>query len=352
MPPGSGPQTHRPNSVDMRGLPHQERVRPKKLVQNLRIGTLNVGTMTGRYRDMVNLMIERRVDVLCVQETRWTRNKAKELGEGFKLIYGGADDDKRNGIGIILSRDLKDLVTEVNRRNDRIMWVWLVLEIFSVNIFNVYAPQTGCTEEEKAQFWTALQEEMEKVDESERCMVGGDMNGHIGSGYDAFSRIHGGNVSHDGNGDGNEDVEKITDFALSLNMVIGNTLFRRRNEHLITYLSGERASQIDFLLYRSRNIKEIKNCKAIPGDHVTLQHRLVAIDLAIPVTRRQKRKVTTEKRIKWFKLKDHDLKQQFKDRVLRDIDLEIEDVNEWWNRVSANIIGTRKEVLGETSGKI
>ncbi|XP_063609960.1 craniofacial development protein 2-like [Penaeus indicus] len=297
MPPGSGPQTHRPNSVDMRGLPHQERVQPKKLVQNLRIGTLNVGTMTGKSRDMVNLMMERKLDVLCVQEMRWTGNKAKELGEGFKLIYGGADNDKRNGIGIILSRDLKDLVSEVNRRNDRIMWVRLVLENYSVNIFSVYAPQTGCTEEEEAQFWTALQEEMEKVDESERCMVGGDMNGPIG-----ISRIHGGNVY----GDGNEDGEKIIEFALSLDMVIGN-------EHLITYRSVERASQIDFLLYRSRNMKEIKNCKVIPGDHVTLQHRLVAIDLVIAVTRRQKRKVTMEKRIKWFKLKDHDLKQQFKD---------------------------------------
>ncbi|XP_063590444.1 craniofacial development protein 2-like [Penaeus indicus] len=198
--------------------------------------------MTGRGRDIVNLMMERKVDVLGVQETRWTGNKAKELGEGFKLIYGGADNDKRNGIGIILSRDLKDLVTEVNRRNDRIMWVRLVLENYSVNIFSVYAPQTGCTEEEEAQFWTALQEEMEKVVESERCMVGGDMNGHIGSGYDAISRIHGGNVY----GDGNEDGEKISDFALSLDTVIGNT--RKRNEHLITYRSGERASQIDFLL--------------------------------------------------------------------------------------------------------
>ncbi|XP_063598631.1 uncharacterized protein LOC134775103 [Penaeus indicus] len=205
---------------------------------------------------MVNLVMERKVDVLCVQETRWAGNKAKELDAGFKSIYGGADNDKRNGIGIILSRDLKDLVTDVNKRNDWIMWVRLALENFQ------------------------------------------DLNGHIGSGYDAISRIHGGNVY----GDGNEDGEKIIDFALFLDTVIGNTLF--------------------------------------------------TINLAIAVTRRQKRKVTTEKRIKWFKLKDHDVKQQFNDRLLRDIDLEIEDVNEWWNRVSVNIIGAGKEVLGETSGKI
>ena len=35
-------------------------------------------------------MMSRCVDVLCVQETRWEENKAKEIGEGYKLIYSGA----------------------------------------------------------------------------------------------------------------------------------------------------------------------------------------------------------------------------------------------------------------------
>lgn len=348
MSPISDPQIHRPNSVAQRGLPHQERVRLKRQAHKMRFGTLNVGSMTGRGRAIADLMKERKVDVLCVQETRWTGNKAKELGDGFKLIYGGANNEKRNGIGIILSKDLKDLVTEVNRRNDRIMWVRLSLDEFPVNIFSVYAPQTGCPEEEKEQFWSDLQEELEKVDESERCIVGGDMNGHIGKGNDVINRIHGGNAY----GDGNEDGEKIIDFALAFDLVIGNTIFCKKNEHLITYRSGDRASQIDFLLYRRNNIKEIRNCKVIPGDHVTAQHRLVVMDLSITVTRRQKGKVTTERRIKWFKLKDQDLKHTFKDRLLSDLDMEIEEVNGWWNRVSETILRVGKEVLGESSGKI
>ena len=248
-----------------------------------------MGSMTGRGRAIADLMKERKVDVLCVQETRWTGNKAKELGDGFKLIYGGANNEKRNEIGIISSRGLKDLVTEVNRKNDRIMWVRLSFDDFPVNIFSVYAPQTGSSEEEKEQFWSALQEELE----SERCIVGGDMNGHIGNGHDAINRIHGGNAY----GDGNEDGEKIIDLALSFDLVIGNTIFCKKHEHLITYRSGNRASQIDFLLYRRKDIKEIRNCKVIPGDHVTAQHRLLVIDLMIAARRRQKRKVTMERRL-------------------------------------------------------
>ena len=239
-------------------------------------------------------------------------------------------------------------MTEVNRRNDRIMWVRLSFDEFPVNISSVYEPQTGSSEEEKEQFWSALQEELEKVNESERCMVGGDMNGLIGNGNDAIKRAHGGNAF----GEGNEDGEKIVDLALSFDLVIGNTVFRKKNEHLITYCSGDRASQIDFLLYRRKDIKEIRNCKVIPGDHVTAQHRLLVIDLVIAVKCRQKRKVTMEKRIKWFKLKNQDNKQAFKERVLRDMDMEMRDVNGWWNRVSGSIRRAGREVLGESSGKI
>ena len=91
--------------------------------------------MTGRGRAIADLMKERKLHVLCMQETRWTGNKAKELGDGCKLIDGGAINEKRNGIGIILSKDLKDLVTEVNRRHDCIMWVRLSFDEFPVNIY-------------------------------------------------------------------------------------------------------------------------------------------------------------------------------------------------------------------------
>ena len=240
------------------------------------------------------------------------------------------------------------MVTEVNRKNDRIMWVRLSFDDFPMNIFSVYAPQTGSSEEEKGQFWSALQEELEKVDENERCVVGGDMNGHIGNGSDAITRIHGGNAY----GDGNEDGERILDLALSFDLVIGNTIFRKKNEHLITYRSGDRASQIDFLLYRRKDIKEIGNCKVIPGDHVTAQHRMLVMDLVIDLKHRQKRKLTMEKRIKWFQLKNHDHKQSFKERVLRDMDMDMKDVNGWWNRVSENILRAGTEILGESSGRI
>ena len=213
-PPVSDPQTHRPNSVEIRGLPHQERVLLRKLAHKMRFGTMNVGSMTGRGRAIAVLMKSRNVDVLCVQETKWSGNKAKELGDGYKLIYSGAINN-RNGVGIILPRAMKDLVIKVNRKNDRILWLRLAFKDFTINIFSVYAPQSGCSDEEKDKFWTDLQEEMEKVEDHEKCIVNGDLNGHIGRASDVISRVHGGTYF----GEGSEAGERVIDFAITNDLV-------------------------------------------------------------------------------------------------------------------------------------
>ncbi|XP_063584628.1 craniofacial development protein 2-like [Penaeus indicus] len=299
MPPGSGPQKHRPKSVEKRGLPHQEQLRPKRRAQKLRIGTMNVGTMTVRGRALTELMRRRKVDII-----RWSGNKSKELGDGYKLIYGRANLDKRNDIGIIVSEKLKSAVVE-----------------------------TGCTDDEKDEFWTTRQDEFEKVAEDERYVIGGDLNGHVGRGSDVISRVHGGMCY----GEGNEDGERVIDFAISNDMVISNTIFTKRQEYLITYRSVGRASQIDYLLYRRRNMVGIINCKVVPGDQWANQHRLVVMDLNIKISRVHSTPKPGPKKIKWHRLKDQEKK---------------EDLNSWWNETAEFVIRAGKEILRETSGKI
>ena len=41
-----------------------------KKVNNLRIGTWNVGTLTGKGREIVDVMERRKVRILCIQETK------------------------------------------------------------------------------------------------------------------------------------------------------------------------------------------------------------------------------------------------------------------------------------------
>ena len=165
------------------GLPGFGRSRLNKLVP-VRVGTLNVGSMTGRGRELADLMERRKVGVLCVQETRWKGNKARELGGDCKLFcklfYSGADERGRNGVGIVLSKEFKDSLVSASRTNDRVMSVKLGIGETVVNVICAYAPQAGCEDEEKETFWRQMDQDLRAIPEGERVIVGGDLNGHVG----------------------------------------------------------------------------------------------------------------------------------------------------------------------------
>ena len=92
--------------------------------KGVRFGTLNVGSMTGKGREVAGMLRKRAVEVCCVQETRWKGGSARMIGEGYKLFYAG-EASGRNGVGVIVSESVKDGVVEVKRQNSRMMVVRL-----------------------------------------------------------------------------------------------------------------------------------------------------------------------------------------------------------------------------------
>ncbi|KAF7641145.1 hypothetical protein LDENG_00292100, partial [Lucifuga dentata] len=105
----------------------------------MRVGTLNVGTMTGKARELADMMQRRKVDILCVQETRWKGSKARSLGAGFKLFYHGVDG-KRNGVGVILKEEFVRNVHSdtVLQYNVRVMSLKLEIEGVMFNVVSGY----------------------------------------------------------------------------------------------------------------------------------------------------------------------------------------------------------------------
>lgn len=56
--------------------------------------------MSGKGRELAEVM-KRMGDILCIQETKWKKSKARNIGRGCKQFYYGADS-KRNGVRIVL----------------------------------------------------------------------------------------------------------------------------------------------------------------------------------------------------------------------------------------------------------
>ena len=120
---------------------HIQRLKERRKAKSVevRAATLNVGSMTGKGRELVDMMERRKVDILCVQETKWKGSKTRGIEGSFKLLYHGVDC-RRNGAGIILKEDNAKSVVEVKRKSDRMMSVKMEIEGILVN---VTSPQVG-----------------------------------------------------------------------------------------------------------------------------------------------------------------------------------------------------------------
>ena len=85
----------------------------------LRVGIINVGKMTGKGRELADMMQRRKVEVLYVQGTGMKGSKAGNTGAGFKRYYPGMDR---------------------RRVLDRVMSMKLETEGVMMNVVSVYAP--------------------------------------------------------------------------------------------------------------------------------------------------------------------------------------------------------------------
>ena len=85
------------------------------------------------------MMVKIKVDILCVQETRWKGSKARNIGGCCKIVYHG-EDGRRNGVGVILKEDFIGRVLEVKRVSDRMMYMKLDIEGVMMTVISAYAP--------------------------------------------------------------------------------------------------------------------------------------------------------------------------------------------------------------------
>ncbi|XP_070016987.1 uncharacterized protein [Nicotiana sylvestris] len=143
---------------------------------------------------------KRKINIACVLETRWKGNRARDL-DGFKLWYSGSAGGK-NGVGILVDRDLKELVVKV-----------------------------GLNEEVKKQLWDYLDEMVRSIPHAEKLFIGGDFNGHIGASARGYDDVHGGYDF----GDRNEGGNSLLEFDRTFDLVIANSSFPKREEHLVTF---------------------------------------------------------------------------------------------------------------------
>ncbi|GJZ49717.1 stress-induced protein, partial [Tanacetum coccineum] len=134
--------------------------------RKIRVGSWNVGTLTGKFLELVDALKRKKVDIACFQETKWKGSR---------------------------NRKGKPVQVMVLRISDRITMVKLVIEEEMISVISAYAPHVGLGEAKKKSFWDSLDDLVRECSMTQQqLIIAGDLNRHIGAEVDGFLSVHGG----------------------------------------------------------------------------------------------------------------------------------------------------------------
>ena len=91
-----------------------------KHLRKFRVGTLNVNTLRGRVCEVVETLSGRKVDVCCIQKTRYRGGNCRTIkgkDTRYKLYLSG-NDKGTAGVGVFVAEEWIEKVFEVQRVHD------------------------------------------------------------------------------------------------------------------------------------------------------------------------------------------------------------------------------------------
>ena len=315
--------------------------KPEKWL-GVRLGTWNIGSISGRGTEVCEELRKREVDICCVQEVRWRGQGARFLGvkgRRYKLWWFG-NDDKVGGVGVLVKEELCKNVVEVRRRSDRVMAMSFVFGEEVVRVICAYAPQSGRTDIEKERFYEELTHEWSMANANEMVLGLGDFNGHVGKYAEGFEGIHGGY----GIGRRNAEGRMLLDFCDQKVLCVANTWYKKKEKRKVTYSSGGNDTEIDFVLVGKENRKYLRDVKVIPGE---LQHSLLVVDVEKSRLKKPAKKRRDVRRKLW-KLKEKEIREKFVGRVEELVNIEATDL---WAAYREGTLKACDEVCGKIKGR-
>ena len=243
-----------------------------------------------------------------------------------------------------MREELVESVLGVKRVSDRLMAMKLEVKGFILNIVSAYASRVNNSMKEKNDFWEDLDGLIESISKEESIVLGADLNGHVGKGNIGDEEIIGRHAA----GTRNKEGSMVVDFTKRKDLAIVNTYFKNKDEHRVRYKSEGKSTQVDYVMCRRRNLKEMYDCKVILNECVTKQHRMVICKMALMVKKKKAEKV--KPKIRWWKLKETSCQEAFRQEVTRILGSR-DGLPDEWDKTAEMLRKTAETVLGVTFGK-
>ena len=132
-------------------------------------------------------------------------------------------------------------------------------------------------------------------------------------------------------------------------LALGNSFFKKREEHYVTYMSGTNQTVIDYILVRRQYLRDLKDCKVIPGESIASQHRLLVASVEFKAHHKKQQRERVKK-IKWYMLTQQEKKDELSLRLAEHMGRRKEEEETTWEDICHMINNNAREILGETFG--
>ena len=288
------------------GCKKQKRRGSFKKKSSVNVGTWNVRTMRemGKLTLLLEELKEQDMDITGLCEVRWSNEGLFTSGD-HTIIYNG-NNKGTNGVAIILNKRFGNILSSYNTISDRIITVKLDTKPVSLNIIQVYAPTSACTEEEIEDFYNNLQTTKDKIPKREMCIIMGDLNAKVGECEDSDNGI-----GPYGLGERNDRGDTLASFCRANDMIITNTLFNHPHRRRYTWISpgDQYRNQIDYIMVDKAWKSTVLDSKTRPGADCNTDHILVTAKLRLKAYAKKKPKANF--RYDLDKLKDEETKEAF-----------------------------------------
>ena len=119
------------------------------------------------------------VHILGLSETNWNGNGSFETTSKHTVLFAGKENGYSHGVAFILTNEIAGAVIGYNPFNDRIISVRINARPHN-SIIQSYAPTSASTEEEIEEFYSQIQEVIDKTPSCDVTLIMGDANAKVG----------------------------------------------------------------------------------------------------------------------------------------------------------------------------
>ena len=324
--------------------------------QTLTIGALNVrgcSTKVSKRCEIGDMFVRRKMDVLALSETKMKGIGEIDLGEVKGRISGVVSGRAREGVAIVLSEWMLNKVVEWKEVTSRLMWVRVRLGKECWVFVSAYGPGSERTEEERNEFWNDLTNCVEDLSRRNCVIVLGDLNARVGD------REVEGVVGKFGVPGENVSGEKLLEMCVERELVIGNSMFRKKRINKYTWIrvaNGEVVEKalMDYVLIEKRMISRLKDVHVFRGvaagmsDHYLVEARVIVAKEWVSRMARCRREV-----VRVEELGKPEKKREYQERVKTAYERVkgsvAGELEEEWKRMRESLVENASVVCGKRS---